>query len=89
MISDNKCVPSEEEVAAYKFFGKADKNMKAGMLKPAIGLFRQGVRMLKDVAGRQADVLTRFDIAETAAQIVFCKSSGGQAEGEMDGFMLR
>jgi len=24
-----------------------------------------------------------------AAQIVFCKSSGGQAEGEMDGFMLR
>jgi hypothetical protein len=26
---------------------------------------------------------------EEAAQIVFCKSSGGQAEGEMDGFMLR
>ena len=24
-----------------------------------------------------------------AAQIVFCKSSGGQAEGEMDGSMLR
>ena len=27
--------------------------------------------------------------AAKAAQIVFCKSSGGQAEGEMDGFMLR
>jgi len=27
--------------------------------------------------------------SSAAAQIVFCKSSGGQAEGEMDGFMLR
>ena len=29
------------------------------------------------------------DPAGAAAQIVFCKSSGGQAEGEMDGIMLR
>ena len=29
------------------------------------------------------------DLGNQAAQIVFCKSSGGQAEGEMDGFMLR
>ena len=36
MSADNKRVPSEEEVAAYKFFGKADNKMKAGMLKPAI-----------------------------------------------------
>jgi len=34
---------------------------------------------------------SRFDAKQQAlaAQIVFCKSSGGQAEGEMDGFMLR
>ena len=29
------------------------------------------------------------DLGNRAAQIVFCKSSGGQAEGEMDGFILR
>ena len=30
-----------------------------------------------------------FILKPEAAQIVFCKSSGGQAEGEMDGSMLR
>ena len=29
------------------------------------------------------------ETTDAAAQIVFCKSSGGQAEGEMDGSMLR
>ena len=33
--------------------------------------------------------LAKANGGDTAAQIVFCKSSGGQAEGEMDGSMLR
>lgn len=69
MSNQQNRIPCEEELAAYRFFAKADVKIKAGKFKPAIGLFRQAVRMLEDVAGRYTDVLVRYDLAETISSI--------------------
>jgi hypothetical protein len=54
-----------------------------------MGLLQFGEDLLQAVQVVGDGAVDAGFAAPAAAQIVFCKSSGGQAEGEMDGFMLR
>lgn len=72
--------PSAEEVSAYERFARADKQLKAGQIKPAIGLFREGVEKLEAVAVGEATALVRFDLAETIASIGDVLAGQGQGK---------
>jgi hypothetical protein len=50
MSGGEKRTPSAEEVSAYELFAIADKKLKARPIKPAIGLFREGVKKLEATA---------------------------------------